>query len=71
MIKSSPLNASNDPVSNEESSHLASNTGGYIVCVSVEKNLILPKLIVEFSSVLDFLIMNPLFVLVPSIHSDT
>ena len=50
---------------------LPSKTGGYIVCVSVEKNLILPKLIVEFSSVLDFLIMNPLFVLVPSIHSDT
>ena len=39
--------------------------------MSDEKNFIEPNLVVEFSSALDFLIMNPLFALVPFIHSFT
>ena len=41
------------------------------MCVSDEKNFIEPNFVVEFSSTLDFLIINPLLVLVPSNHSFT
>ena len=70
-IISSPVKASNEPVTKDESSHLVSNTGGYIVCVSDEKNFIEPNFVLEFSSDLDFLIINPLLVRVPFNHSLT